>query len=87
MRRVTFRVTGEMHSFIQERARVFGSISGYIRHLVMNDMQGNVIFSRRVTVEEQVLVRRQPPALGSGDRLRAELMAELKEKIAKRRVE
>ncbi|MEM1793117.1 MAG: hypothetical protein QXE92_02625 [Thermofilaceae archaeon] len=58
LRRVSFLVTDEMYLFLKERARVFGSISGYVRHLVMNDMCGGGVVVRRVSerVVEDVAV-------------------------------
>lgn len=54
MRRLTFRVTEEMYEFLKGRGRVYGSVSGYLRHLVMNDMQACSGVAVRRVVERVV---------------------------------
>ena len=96
-KRLTVLVTEEMHRYVQEKAKICGSISEYIRHLILCDMnrmfspppqraQRDGFHEKRggaVASSEPRTRRTYVPMIGFGEH-HAEIMRELKQVLAKR---
>lgn len=86
-------MTKEMYEYVRRMGKFFGSMSGYIRYLIMSDMQPRIVPRvRRIVVREREIEmsseHRVPERklLGYGE-LHAELMREMKEKLKERHIE
>lgn len=88
--RLTVALTDPMMKYLERQAKVFGSKSGYVRHLIMMDMQRENtaqairMVERERVVEMTLAARPSPPRADGTAELRAELLRELKAKLAER---
>ena len=92
-KKIMVSLTEEMYEHVKKMGRFFGSMSGYIRYLIMSDMQPartvpsvRRIVLREKEIEMRIETQKQPRMLGYGA-LHAELMREMKEKLKERYVE
>ena len=89
-KKVMVSLTEEMYEHVKKMGRFFGSMSGYIRHLILSDMRATPTVTQIVLREREIELRAKRPKktcmLGYGA-LHAELMREIKEKLKERYVE